>query len=65
LYGLPALFWLSNYAASHHLAAAPQSGAKDLFYCTVYNITLNKSCDAQRVSKKMKTFVEDIVRSQK
>jgi hypothetical protein len=27
----PALFWLSNYVASHNLAVAPQSGAKDQY----------------------------------
>jgi hypothetical protein len=26
---------LSSYVASNHLAVAPQSGAKDQFYCTV------------------------------
>ncbi len=35
------LFWLSSYVASHHLAMAPQSGAKDQLYCTVYCKTLN------------------------
>jgi hypothetical protein len=25
---------------SHHLDVAPQSGAKDQFYCAVYHITL-------------------------
>jgi hypothetical protein len=48
---MPALFWLSSYVASHHLAAVPQSVAKGQFYCTVYNITLNSNCDAQGVSK--------------
>jgi hypothetical protein len=37
-----------------HLAVAPQSGAKDQFYFTVYYITLNSNCEAQRVSKKLK-----------
>jgi hypothetical protein len=32
---LPALFWLRSYDTSRHLVVAPQSGAKDLFYCTV------------------------------
>jgi hypothetical protein len=27
-HGLPALFWLSSYVASHHLDVAPQLGAK-------------------------------------
>jgi hypothetical protein len=31
----------SSYVASHHLAVAPQSGAKDQIYCKVYNITFN------------------------
>jgi hypothetical protein len=35
------LFWLSSYVASCHLAVAPQSGAKDQLYITVYYITLN------------------------
>jgi hypothetical protein len=31
-----------------------QSGAKDQFYCTVYYITLNSNCEAQRASKNLK-----------
>jgi hypothetical protein len=54
LCGLPALFCLSSYVSSHHLAVAPKSGAKDQFYCTVYCITLNSNCEAQRVSKNLK-----------
>jgi hypothetical protein len=30
---------------------APQSGAKDQYYCTLYYITLNSNCEAQRASK--------------
>jgi hypothetical protein len=37
---------LSSYATSHHLALAPQSGAKDQFYFAVYYITLNSNCEA-------------------
>jgi hypothetical protein len=33
---------------------APQSGAKQKFYCTVYYITLNSNCEAQRASKSLK-----------
>jgi hypothetical protein len=44
---------------------APQSGAKQIFYGTVYNITLNSNCEAQRAPKKLKKNVEDRVRSQK
>ncbi len=54
---MPALFWLSSYVASHHLAVSPQSGAKDQFYFTVYNITLNSNCEAQWVSKKLKKLM--------
>ncbi len=43
---LLALFWVSCYVASHHLAVAPQSGAKDQF------IELYLKRKAQRVSKK-------------
>jgi hypothetical protein len=43
----------------------PQSGAKKMFYFTVYYITLNSSCEAQRASKNLKKMVEDGVRSQK
>ncbi len=50
------MFWLRSYAASHHLAVAPQSGAKDQLYCTVYYITLNQNCEAQSVSKKEKMY---------
>jgi hypothetical protein len=47
-YSLAALFWSSRYVTNHHLAVAPQSGAKDQFYCTVYCIPLNLNCKAQR-----------------
>jgi hypothetical protein len=50
-HGPPALFWLSNYVANHCLAVAPQSGAKDFFYCTGNYITFNSYCEAQRASK--------------
>jgi hypothetical protein len=43
------------------MAAAPQSGAKQFFYCTVYYITLNSNCEAQRASKNLKKIVEDRV----
>jgi hypothetical protein len=55
---------LNSYVASHRLAMAIQSGAKQNFYFTVYYITLNSNCEAQRASKFEKN-VEDIVRSQK
>ncbi len=35
------------------------------FFCTVYYITLNSNCEAQRASKNMKKIVEDSVGSQK
>jgi hypothetical protein len=44
---------------------APQSGAKQIFYCTVYYITLNSNYEAQRASKNLKKIVEDKVGSQK
>jgi hypothetical protein len=43
----------------------PQSGAKQIFYCSVYYITLNSNWEAQRASKNLKKSVEDRVRSQK
>ncbi len=43
---------------------AAQSGAKDQFYCTVNNITLNSNCEAQRVSKNLDKNLEDRVKSQ-
>jgi len=45
---------LSSYVASHRLAVATQSGAKDQFYGTVYYITLNPICVAPKVSKNLK-----------
>jgi hypothetical protein len=54
---LPALFWLSSNVASHCLALEPQSGAKQNFYCTVYCITLNSNCKAQRASKNLKKLL--------
>jgi hypothetical protein len=41
------LFCLSSYVASHLLAVATQSGAKEQFYFTVYYIALNSNCEAQ------------------
>jgi len=38
---------------------------KQNFYCTVYYITLNSNCEAQRASKNLKKIVEDRVGSQK
>jgi hypothetical protein len=35
----------------NHLVVAPQSGAKDQFYCAVYNIPLNSNCEAWGGSK--------------
>jgi hypothetical protein len=43
----------------------PLSGAKQIFYCTVYYITLNSNCEAQRASKNLKKIVVDRVGSQK
>jgi hypothetical protein len=31
-----------------------QSGAKEIFYCTVYNITLDSNFEAWRASKNLK-----------
>jgi hypothetical protein len=56
---------LSSYVASRCLALAPQSDAKQNFYCTVYYITFNSNCEAQRASKNLKKITEDRVRSQK
>jgi hypothetical protein len=38
---------------------------KTNFNCTVYYITLNSNCEAERASKNLKKIVEDRVRSQK
>jgi hypothetical protein len=43
---------------------APQSGAKDKFYCTAYYITLYSNCEAQRVSKNLEKNVEGTDTSQ-
>jgi hypothetical protein len=43
----------------------PQSGAIQIFYYTVYYITLNSNQEAQRASKILKIIVEDRGRSQK
>jgi hypothetical protein len=40
-----------------------ESGAKEQFYCTVYYITLNSDCEAQRASKNLQKILEDRVRS--
>ena len=57
---LSVLFWLSCYVAGHCSAVAPQSGAKQFFYCTVYYITLNSNCEAQRPSKKLEKELRKI-----
>jgi len=38
---------------------------KQIFYFTVYFITLNSNCEAQRASKNLKKIVEDRVGSKK
>ncbi len=38
---------------------------KQIFYCTVYYITLNSNSEAQRASKNLKKIVEGRVGSQK
>ncbi len=38
---------------------------KQNLYCTVYYITLNSKCEAQRASKNLEKIVEDRVGSQK
>jgi hypothetical protein len=43
---------------------APQTVAKGNIYCTVYYITLNSNCDAQRAFKNLIEVVEDRIRSQ-
>jgi hypothetical protein len=58
------LFWVSSYVASHFLAVASQSGANEKNYFTVYYITLNLNCEAQREILKIKNNVEDRVISQ-
>jgi hypothetical protein len=52
---------MSSYVASHHLAVTSESEsvAKDQFYRTVYYSTLNSNCEAQRVSKKWKKYIEN------
>jgi hypothetical protein len=45
---MPALFWLSSYVAS------PNQAQNNFFISTVYYITLNSNCEAQRISKKLK-----------
>ncbi len=48
----PACLVLVVYnVARNCLALVPKSGAKEIFYCTVYFITLNSNCEAQRASK--------------
>jgi hypothetical protein len=44
------VWWSSYLAAHHHRAVVPQFGAKDQFYSTVYKITLNPICVAQKAS---------------
>ncbi len=55
----PALFSLSSYVDSHHIALVPQSSAYDQFNCTFYYVTLNSNCEAQRIPKFFKEIVEN------
>jgi len=43
----------------------PNWTVNNFFNCTVYYITLNSNCEAQRASKNLKRIVEDRVGSQK
>ena len=52
------MFWKQNFKPT-------KLDCKQKFYCTVYYITLNSNCEAQRASKNLKKIVEDRVRSQK
>jgi hypothetical protein len=54
----------SPKVAKSSKAVAPQSGAKQKFYCTVYCITLNSNCEAWIAFKNLKKILEDKVRSQ-
>jgi hypothetical protein len=56
---------MRSYVTGHCIAVAPQSGAKQIFYCTVYYITLNSNYEAKRASLKIEKNVEDRVGSQK
>ncbi len=47
------------------ISKPPKLDCKLNFYCTVYYITLNSNCEAQRASKNLKNIVEDRVGSQK
>ncbi len=47
------------------IAKPTKLDSKQFFYCTVYYIALNSSCEAPRTSKNLKKFVEDRVGSQK
>jgi len=42
-------FVKSSYVASCHLPVAPLSGAKQIFYCTVYYITLNSNWSSESI----------------
>jgi hypothetical protein len=39
---LPALFCSSSYVASHCSVVVPQSGAKQIFYCSVCDVKLRE-----------------------
>jgi hypothetical protein len=48
------LFWFSSFVDSRCLSVAPQSGAKENCYSTVYNITLNSKLREHLKIKKCK-----------
>jgi hypothetical protein len=56
---------LISYVTGHHLGVAPQSVAKDQFYCTLFYITLKSNCEAQGVPKNLKKIEDNIINLQK
>ena len=66
--GVP--YWQEEWPMSEKVLKAkspnlPNWTVNNFFYCTVYYITLNSNCEAQRASKNLKKIVEDRVWSQK
>jgi hypothetical protein len=59
-----AVFVLNSHVVVIPPATPRQSGAKTQIYCTIYYITLNSICEAQRVSKNLSQIVKDRDRGQ-
>jgi len=58
------MFWLSSYVDRHHFGVVSQFNAKDQYYNSIKDVTLNSNCEARVYLKISAKNVEDRLRSQ-